>query len=327
MIDKKNDKTTCVVTGAAGFVGSHLARRLLELGHPVIGVDNFFSGKAENLQPLKTDSHFYFLHRSIAEKGLLAEIKNGHPGATICFHLAAIVSVPYSMEHPEESRLVNRDAAIDLLRAAADLEFDAFVFAGSAAEYGTDSRMPLDEGYATDETERLSPYGEAKYEVSMRVAASVDRPRGIALRCFNIYGPRQDPSSPYSGVISRFLSMAGDGQPLTIFGDGLQTRDFIYVSDVVEAYLAAAGLRDGLVAPPAGVYNVGTGRKTAIIDLASTIQGLTDHRESFTFYPERPGDVRHSQADISRFTAASGWKPIASLKTGLEETRDWIDAR
>jgi UDP-glucose 4-epimerase len=317
-------KPGCVVTGVAGFVGSHLAERLLRLGCDVVGVDNFFSGKRENLEALALDPGFSFYEQSVTEPGLLTRIKERHPQVSICFHLAAIVSVPYSVDHPEQCVQVNHTATVTLLGESRRLGLDAFVFAGSAAEYGTETRMPLKESYATEGTERLSPYGETKYVGSRAVAAERVEPRGVALRCFNIFGPRQDPSSPYSGVISRFLSMAIEGESLTIFGDGHQTRDFIYVGDVVEAYVIAAGLAESGAGPAAGIYNIGAGGRISVLHLAEVIQSLTGNRKSISFFPQREGDVRHSQADISRFATATGWRPKVTFEEGLKRTLQWM---
>ena len=312
----------CLVTGVAGFVGSHLAERLVSLGYHVVGVDNLFSGRLENISNLLRNSFFSFHEISIEERGLLNWLKRLYPSLSVCFHLAAIVSVPYSLEHPEQCFKINYEATASLLEEANRLALDTFIFAGSAAEYGKESRQPLREEYASEATIHLSPYGKAKYLASHLVSKSSHLPRGVALRCFNIYGPRQDPSSPYSGVISRFLEMARDRIPLTIYGDGYQSRDFIYVADVVEAYLVAAGLLPGYKVPPAGVYNVGTGISTTILDLAKLIVELTGTFESFTFCPERPGDIRHSVADIAFFKNSTGWRPLVRLRDGIRKTLD-----
>ena len=327
MQTKPDQQSVCVVTGVAGFVGSHLADRLLELGCTVIGVDNFFSGKPDNLATLNPHPRFSLRRQSVTEPGLLTRIQQQHPRLATVFHLAAIVSVPYSLDHPQECHTVNQAATASLLEESRRLGLDTFVFAGSAAEYGAVERMPLVESYATERTERLSPYGESKFAASRAVAGARAKPRGVALRCFNIFGPRQDPSSPYSGVISRFIRMATAGDALTVFGDGLQTRDFIYVADVVEAYLAAAGLNGSRAAPAAGIYNIGSGARLAVLDLARVIQGLTGQPKSISFYPERAGDVRHSQADISGFVGATGWRPMVSLEQGLQRTIEWMRAQ
>jgi UDP-glucose 4-epimerase len=316
--------TGCLVTGVAGFVGSHLAQRLLALGHEVVGVDNFASGYRENMVEFLDHPRFTFYEQSIAEPGLLTALHLNHPQLRCCFHLAAIVSVPYSVAHPEETMNINAHATLGLLREAARLDFRTFVFAGSAAEYGADPRLPLQEEYASAATQHLSPYGRAKFLASCAVGAS-RHPLGVALRCFNIYGPRQDPSSPYSGVISRFIEAGWKNQPLTIFGDGQQTRDFVFVADVVEAYLHAAGLPSGsdLSPAPPGIYNVASSKQTTITELAQHIRVLTGNGQDLAFRPERPGDIRHSLATITKLHAATGWLPQVSLPDGLRQTLDW----
>ena len=324
MDNRRNRNHGCVVTGVAGFVGSHLAERLLSRGISVVGVDNFFSGRRSNMDSFRSHPLFSFHERSITDPSLLGELKELHPEVDRCFHLAAVVSVPYSMDHAEETMRVNFGATLALLEEAESLGFKSFVFAGSAAEYGNDPRLPLFEGYATPETRWLSPYGESKFRASRRIG---ENPIGVALRFFNIYGPRQDPNSPYSGVISRFMDMALRGAPLTIFGDGGQTRDFVYVADVVNAYLAAADLKNADGAPPptpnGHIYNIGTGRVTSILELASMVRELSGNREPLAHLPEREGDIRHSRASVEAFREATGWNPEFSLGTGLAATLEW----
>ena len=311
----------CLITGVAGFVGSHLAEALLALNLPVVGVDNFFSGHRENMESFQNHPDFRFHEGSVEEHGLLGRLRKEYPALDVCFHLAAIVSVPYSVDHEEETMRVNWRATEDLLREAEDLGLSRFVFAGSAAEYGEDERLPLLEGYVTPETKHLSPYGRAKHLSSQRVASSSI---GVALRCFNIYGPRQDPRSPYSGVISRFIDFALAREPLTIFGDGQQTRDFIYVADIVSAYLAAAGLGDFRMPLPPGVYNAGTGVSISILELADTIRDLAGNAFPHRFMPERPGDIRHSLASIAALENNSPWRPRVQLREGLRRTIDGV---
>lgn len=311
----------CLITGVAGFVGSHLAEALLKHGCRVVGVDNFFSGYRENMAPFEDHPNFRFYEASVEEAGLLKRIAGEHPDLDVCFHLAAIVSVPYSVDHEEETMRVNWEATTSLLGEAEAMGWSRFVFAGSAAEYGEDDRLPLLETYVTSQTRHLSPYGTAKHLSSRRVSSS---PIGVALRCFNIYGPRQDPTSPYSGVISRFIDFALARRPLTIFGDGQQTRDFIYVSDVVGAYLAAAGLGDYQKSLPCGVYNAGTGISVSILELADTIRSLTENSQPHRFMPERAGDIRHSLASVAALRNSSPWKPRVSLRDGLRETIEHV---
>jgi UDP-glucose 4-epimerase len=310
-------KKGCLITGVAGFVGSHLAEALLALDCRVIGVDNFFSGYPKNMASFEKHPDFHFYETTVEETGLLRRISREHPGMEVCFHLAAIVSVPYSVNHEEETLRVNWESTDALLGEAEALGWSRFVFAGSAAEYGEDDRLPLLESYVNTETPHLSPYGAAKHLSSQRVASS---PIGVALRCFNIYGPRQDPGSPYSGVISRFIDLALAREPITIYGDGQQTRDFIYVSDIVAAYLAAAGLGENKAPLPCGIYNAGTGEGKSIVELADTIQDLTHHDAPYRYLPDRAGDIRHSLASIEALQTHSTWRPKVQLREGLGVT-------
>ncbi len=315
---------TCLVTGCAGFVGSHLTEALLAADCRVLGVDNFFSGHERNMVAFRHAPAFSFSRRSVEEPDLLPELKDRHPDLACVFHLAAVVSVPYSLKYPEETTAVNHAASLRLHAQSRDLGLAAFVFAGSAAEYGDDPRLPLREEYAGPATRQLSPYGQAKYLVS---AGLEESGFGVSLRCFNVYGPRQDPQSPYSGVISQFMSRAVAGLPPVVQGDGGQTRDFIHVDDVVAAYLTAAGLHPQFRPAPPGIYNCGTGRATNILDLARLILELAGNRAEPAFGPNRPGDIRHSMADTSRLAAATGFVPGVGLRDGLARTLAWFAAR
>ncbi len=316
-MNESHAKKECVVTGVAGFVGSHLAERLLAMGHTVVGVDNFFSGRLHNIASFREHPNFSFCRADVREQNLLDRLKRAHPGLKYCFHLAAIVSVPYSMDYPDRTMEINYQATVRLLGEADRLGFTAFIFAGSAAEYGDDQRTPLLEGYATERTRHLSPYGRSKFLASKQVESSL---RGASLRFFNIYGPRQDPGSQYSGVISRFTDAAAKGRPLTILGDGQQTRDFVYVADVVDAYILAAGLKGKNGAMPRGIYNIGTGKSTTILELAEAIKRACDNNSGLKFLPERPGDIRHSLAAVDKFRDTAGWEPRVDLPDGLRHT-------
>ncbi|ACS80736.1 NAD-dependent epimerase/dehydratase family protein [Maridesulfovibrio salexigens] len=309
---------TCLVTGCAGFIGSHLTQALLDTGHSVVGVDNFASGYEHNMEGFIGHTGFTFYKRSIVEEGLLEELKQIHPDLDVVFQLAAVVSVPYSVEHPDLTMKVNFEANRVMLDSAKELGFSSFVFAGSAAEYGNENRLPVKEEYAQD-AEQLSPYGVAKYRSSAYIEESG---YGCSLRFFNIFGPRQDPTSQYSGVISRFVDFGLAGKNMVIFGDGEQTRDFLYVSDVVTAYLIAAGLDEHGRGPLTGIYNVGTGVGRSVRDLATVVAGLTSAPEVIDFKPERAGDIRHSRADVSRISG-KGFRAQVSFEDGLARTVDW----
>ncbi|MDD4952487.1 MAG: NAD-dependent epimerase/dehydratase family protein [Desulfovibrionaceae bacterium] len=318
----KDLKTACLVTGCAGFVGSHLTEALLGLGLAVVGVDNFFSGHRRNMAGFEAHPGFSFLEKNILEPEILARAVDIRPGLAHVFHLAAIVSVPYSLAHPDEVMAVNHQASVDLFDQARARGLASFVFAGSAAEYGDCESMPLAESDAGPNTRQTSPYGRAKYLCSRHVEQAGF---GSSLRFFNIYGPRQDPESPYSGVVSRFIDQGLSGRPLTVFGDGGQSRDFLFVRDSVRAYVAAAGL--GRVPVLSGVFNVGTGTSTTILGLAEAVRRLTKNRAPLSFLPQREGDVRRSLAEVSRFERAAGFKAQTGLDKGLARTVAWARAQ
>ncbi|MFW5487783.1 MAG: NAD-dependent epimerase/dehydratase family protein [Desulfovibrio sp.] len=311
-------KGTCLVTGCAGFIGSHLTEYLLDNDWSVVGVDNFFSGYARNMSTFQDHPAFIFMKRDIRDANLIMEITEDIGPLTAIFHLAAVVSVPYSVEHPEETMEINYNASISLLADAFSANVETFIFAGSAAEYSDTNIIPTPEDAATDSTRHNSPYGKAKYLTSKAVEASG---RGCALRFFNIYGPRQDPASPYSGVISRFIEHGLKNKPLTVFGDGGQTRDFLHVHDAVRVYACAAGM---VANPPLrGIYNVGTGLVTSILELAATLKIATNNDKEIEFLDERPGDIRHSLADISKLLRDTDFQPSLTLAQGLDDTVVW----
>lgn len=311
------NRLTCLVTGCAGFVGSHLAERLLVLGHTVVGVDNFFSGHRRNMATFATNPNFHFYERSITDPDIITELREAHPGLDRVMHLAAIVSVPYSIDHEEETMRVNWEATRAMHEEATTLGFHSFVYAGSAAEYGDTKTLPTPETDADDSTVHLSPYGRAKYLSSILMKSGA---MGCSLRFFNIYGSRQDPSSPYSGVISIFIDRFLARKGVTIFGDGENTRDFIHVSDVVDAYMLAAGID----APPLrGIYNVATGKGTTIRTLAETVAEVAGAEPVIEFAPPRQGDIIHSIADPSKIFA-KGFTPKVNLRQGLESTVDSV---
>lgn len=312
------NKKTCLVTGCAGFVGSHLTHNLLNAGHKVIGVDNFFTGYKHNMAGFKDHPEFSFFELSITEKGLLERLKDKFPQLDVIFQLAAIVSVPYSVEHPELTMEVNFEANESMLSSSQRLGISSFVFAGSAAEYGEEERLPVREEYAENAIQ-LSPYGIAKFKSSSLIEK---RGYGCSLRFFNIFGPRQDPTSQYSGVISKFVYFGLAGKKMVIFGDGGQTRDFIYVDDVVTAYLIAAGLDHVGRGPLTGIYNVGTGDHLSVLQLARKVAGLTSAPEEIDFRPPRPGDIRHSYADVARISE-KGFKAEVGFDEGLARTVEW----
>jgi UDP-glucose 4-epimerase len=299
-----------LVTGGAGFIGSNLADHLLSLGHAVRVLDDLSSGKRSNLQP-----GIELVEGNAADPETAFTAARGCDGV---FHLAAIASVTKSLEERVPVHVVNQTATVACLDAAQRHGGIPLVFASSAAIYG--DQQPCVE---TLKPAPLSPYGADKAGSELHLLAgwhSFGQP-SAALRFFNVFGPRQDPASPYSGVISAFLGRATAGQPLSIHGDGLQTRDFIFVADVVR-HLAAAMSK--LQEKPAQfTCNVCTGRSASIRELAETISKIVGGVE-IGHGPGRAGDIRHSLGDPTLARSLLGVAAQVSLQDGLSATRDWL---
>ncbi len=319
----KQHRTACLVTGCAGFIGSHLVGRLLAAGCAVIGADNLATGRRGNMAAFADHPDFTFWARDVCAPGLVGDARSARPDLGCVFHLAAVASVPFSLAHRQKTMAVNLGATLTLHEDAWRAGLPGFVFAGSAAEYGEAAATPLAEATASLRTVHLSPYGRAKFLASARIAQSG---YGASLRCFNVYGPRQAASSPYSGVISRFVEAGVSRRRLTVFGDGGQTRDFVAVDDVVEGYLLAAGLAGPLGRPLAGIYNVGTGRATSLLELTGILGTLLEQEQEIVFLPPKKGDIRRSVADISKF-AAAGFQPRLTLRAGLARLVAWWRTR
>ncbi|MBU1610437.1 MAG: NAD-dependent epimerase/dehydratase family protein, partial [Proteobacteria bacterium] len=266
-----------------------------------------------------TNPAFHFHEADIAAPGFSTRLRRDYPEPNYIFHLAAVASMAYSMVHKQETLHLNYVVTRAICEEARDLGCSAFVFAGSAAEYGDTETFPLQENAPDMHTRHLSPYGRTKF-LSSRYIENAGF--GCSLRFFNIYGPRQDPSSPYSGVISRFMHFGTKHEPLTVFGDGSQIRDFIYVQDAVRAYLLAAGL-EGACDPLRGIFNVCTGKHADILSLAENINTLTDNHHPVLFGPVRPGDIPKSIGDGNKFRRATGFSPSHTLMQGLANTLKW----
>jgi UDP-glucose 4-epimerase len=300
-----------LVTGGAGFIGSHLVERLLGLGHEVRVVDDFSTGKRANLEP--------FTARGAKLEIVEADIRNGWKlkevaaGCEVIFHEAAIVSVPYSVEHPQETHDVNLQGTLNVLEAARHAKTRRLVFASSAAVYGDAPGLPKHEGMLPTP---ISPYGLEKLtsEHYLSIFARLYGVETVSLRYFNVFGPRQDPSSAYSGVISIFAERAARGAPLTIFGDGLAYRDFVYVEDVVAANLLAAET-PGISGRS---FNVGRGEKTSLLDLVGMIGRAAGRTVEVKHEAARAGDIAESLADISRAKSELGYAPKVAVEEGLK---------
>ncbi len=295
-----------VVTGGAGFIGSHIAWELSR-DNDVIVIDNLYTGIRENVPPAAK-----FVQADIRDYEAIAELISN---ADYVFHEAAQVSVVESVRDPVFTEEVNVIGTLNILRALLD-GHGKLIFASSAAVYGDNPNLPLRE---TERPRPLSPYGvtKATAEEYLRVYHELYGLPVVALRYFNVFGPRQS-ANQYAGVISVFINRALKNEPLVIFGDGKQTRDFIYVKDVVKANLLVAESRRA----NGGVFNVATGRQTSILELAMKILEITGANTSILFDKPRPGDIRHSLADISEIKKL-GFEPEWSLEEGLKKTVEW----
>jgi UDP-glucose 4-epimerase len=302
-----------VVTGAAGFIGSHTVDRLLADGHAVVGVDNFRTGRRGNLERAMPHQAFRFVEGDVlAPDLLLGLVRDSRADAII--HLAALVSVPESIAHPELNRRLNFEATQLVVDAAAQVRsVRRIVFASSAAVYGNNDALPLVE---EADCRPLSPYGEAKLASERLLAEFSQRHPGttaVAFRYFNVYGPRQDPSSPYSGVISRFADALHRGESPTINGDGEQTRDFIAVADVARANALAATKEDVSTA----VFNLCTGRATSLNFLLKTMTAELRSEVRPLYGAARVGDIRHSLGNPARVQRVLGFQAEHDLASGL----------
>jgi len=308
-----------VVTGGAGFIGSHTVDRLIGAGHHVVVLDDFRTGKRANLAQHAGSDRLEIVACDVSHGifAALAPITAKHGPVDRIVHLAAQVSVVHSVQNPLVDMQVNYGGTLHVLEYARATGVAKVVFASSAAVYGDVTTMPVGEDTPT---RPVSPYGIDKLasEHALDYYAAVHGVPVTALRFFNVYGPRQDPSSPYSGVISIFADRARAGRPLTIFGDGGQTRDFVYVGDVVRAIVAALG--DGASRV---VANVGTGDEITVLELARTIVGLCGGptgKSAIEHAPPRAGEILKSRARVDRLRDALGIVAETTLVDGLRET-------
>ncbi len=296
-----------VVTGGAGFIGSHIVEALVRSGRHVVALDDLSSGKLENINHLPKD-RLEFVSGSVTDLGLLESVLHG---ADVIFHEAAIASVPLSLEKPEATHEVNLTGTLNVLRAAKHNSVGKVVFASSCAIYGNDAILPTPEHFPADPQ---SPYAVSKLaaEYYCDVFRKVYGLSTICLRYFNVYGPRQSAESDYAAAIPRFINLIGGGKSPVVFGDGEQSRDFVFVRDVVAANLLAAE------SDLAGVYNIGTGESVSVNRLADMIMKLYGHVGNVVHEAARLGEVRHSRADNSR-AMAFGYRSAYTLERGLRE--------
>jgi UDP-glucose 4-epimerase len=301
-----------LVTGGAGFIGSHLVRALLERGDAVRVLDNFSTGNRANLQGLEGEVEVI--------EGELRSYERVHRavrGCELVFHQGALPSVPRSLQDPLTTTAVNVEGTLNVLLAARDEGVRRVVFASSSSVYGNQDSLPLSEQARPDP---ISPYGVAKLAAE-RFCVSFSRVyplETVALRYFNVFGPRQDPRSEYAAVVPRFISEAAAGRPVPIYGDGEQRRDFTYVANVVEANLLAAEAPDGNGA----VLNIATGQSVSVNELAEAVARTLGRTVERRHLPPRPGEVRASWADVSAARALLGWRPRVGLEEGLRLTAE-----
>ena len=297
-----------VITGGAGFIGSNLAYELAQ-SNEVIIIDDLSTGRESNLTELKTNPKIKFIQASILNKDLLEQL---FKGIDYVFHQAAIPSVPRSIEDPQKTNSVNITGTLNVLMAARNNQVKKLVFASSSSVYGDTPTLP--------KREEMNPNPQSPYAVSKITGEyycnnfyQIYKLPTIALRYFNIYGPRQDPKSQYAAVIPYFISQILAGLPLVIFGDGEQTRDFTFIKDTVKANIIAAE------SDVTGVFNIGSGANTSINNLAKSLMTIMNKDLKITFQATRLGDVRNSLADISK-ARIFGYQPQYSLEDGLQET-------
>jgi nucleoside-diphosphate-sugar epimerase len=301
-----------LVTGGAGFIGSHLTEELVRRGHQVRVVDNLLSGKRRNLDHIVGVE---FLEGDLAD---MAVCTRAVQGVEFVLHQAAIPSVPRSVKDPVASNRANIDGSLNILVAARDAGVKRLVYAGSSSAYGNTPTLPKREDMPTNP---LSPYALQKLvaEQYCQMFTQLYGFETVTIRYFNVFGPRQDPGSPYSGVISLFATAVLEGRSPTIFGDGEQTRDFTYVANVVDGVLRACE------APGAAgeVINVATGRRISLNDLLKTLNAIAGASVEPVYAEPRVGDVKDSLADIAKAKQLLGYTPLVALDEGLKRTLAW----
>ena len=309
-----------IVTGGAGFIGSNLSDRLLSSGRHVRVVDNLFSGRLENLSGFdqRYREAFEFLQIDIRD---VEQLHEAFRGCTTVYHLAAIPSVQHSIDDPAESNSVNVDGTLNVLTAAREAGVSKVVIASSCAVYGDTEVLPVHERLPIDP---LSPYAVTKYcdELYAEVYSRVFDLPCLCLRYFNVFGPRQDPGSDYAAVVPKFITRMLGGKPPLIFGDGEQSRDFIFVENVAAANILAAGSDARAMA-----INIGTGEQRTLNELVSTLNDILGTDFEPIYEPVRPGDIRKSVSEISLAREVLDFEPGVSFEQGLARTVEWFSKR
>ena len=304
-----------LITGVAGFIGSSIARALLERGEQVRGIDNLATGKRENIEEIA--DRIDFREADLLD---LEAMKKACQGVECVYHQAAIPSVPKSVLDPRGSNQSNVDGTVNILIAARDAKVRRVVYAASSSAYGDTPTLPKCEDMTPNP---ISPYAVAKlaseyYMISFFRCYGLET---VSLRYFNIFGPRQDPTSPYSGVLAKFITQMLRGEQPTIFGDGSQSRDFTYIDNAVSANLLAAQAPAAKVA--GRVFNVATGARVDLNQTFELLKKMTGYAGKVKYAAEREGDIKHSLADITLATNALGYEPKVNFEEGLERTVEW----
>jgi len=305
-----------LVTGGAGFIGSNTVDELVRRGHEVVVLDDLSTGKRNNLTAARTKINL--IEDSITN---LDAVRRACNNVNCVIHLAAQTSVPRSMKDPLETNLINVHGTLNVLVAAREKGVKRVVFASSCAVYGASPALPIRESAPVTP---ISPYGVSKQvgEIYGNLFREAHGLEFVALRYFNVFGPRQDPSSPYSGVLSVFSAALLEGTEPTVYGDGEQSRDFVYVGDVVEANLLAAESRRA----HGHVFNVGTGNRCTLNQTLAILAKITGRSSGAKYAPARAGDIRDSQADISLAREVLGYHQRFGFEEGLKRTWEWFSA-
>jgi UDP-glucose 4-epimerase len=308
---------TCLVTGGAGFIGSHLVEALVARGDEVRVLDDFSTGDPANLDPVA--GRVDVLQGDVTDADT---VQMAMKGIDVVFHQAALASVPRSVANPLATHRACVDGTLNVLLAAREAGVKRVVYAASSSAYGNSARLPKSED---DPTAPLSPYAVSKLAGEQYCAAfsEVYQLPTVRLRYFNVFGPRQTPDSPYAAVIPLFIQAMTDGRAPTVHGDGQQSRDFTYVGDVVQANLLAAEA-EGV---SGRVYNVAGGRRVSLLNLIRLLNELLGTSIAPEFLPTRAGDVKHSQADIARAVAELGYRPTTDIRAGLQRCLAWFRGR
>lgn len=303
-----------LVTGGSGFIGANLVIELVSRGYQVRVLDNLSSGHLGNLQPVL--DRVEFMQGDLRNP---EDVRAAVSGVDVVFHQAAMTSVPESVEDPVTNAEVNTTGTLNLFVLAREAGVRRVVYASSSAVYGNSEELPKAEAMPPAP---VSPYGVSKLadEIYAGVLSKLHGLETVGLRYFNVYGPRQNPNSAYAAVIPKFISSMLEGQPPVVFGDGLQSRDFVFVKDVVEANILAAEVPEA----KGCVFNIGSGTQVSLLELINHIGAALGVSVGPKFDKPRPGDVKHSVADISRARTVLGFNPRFTLEQGIRETVEWF---